>query len=141
MKQLLIVGIGTLTIGLVAGFYIGRDQATCHSDSVTSAFLHATEVAAVSAASLEMLGDSENARLRNLLSARLRYNLDVAYSWMADVRTVDLAIPNLVESAARVEEFTRSNEQFREATRSPGRAECGCPLTTRSNAWLRQRSS
>ena len=68
----------------------------------------------MSAASLEMLGDSEHARLRNLLSARLRYNLGLAYSRIAEVRTVDLAIPNLVESAARVEEFTQSNEQFRD---------------------------
>ena len=114
MKQLLIVGIVTLTIGLVAGFYIGRDQASCYSDSVTSAFLHATEVAGASATSLEMLGDSENVRLKTLLSARLRYNLDAAYSSMADVRTVDLAIPNLVESAGRVEDFARSNEQFQD---------------------------
>ncbi len=114
MKLPLIVGVVSLAIGLVAGFYIGQDRATCHSDFVTSAFLHATEVAGVSAASLEMLGDSENARLRNLLSARLRYNLGLAYTRIADIRTVDIAIPNLVESAARVEEFTRSNEQFRD---------------------------
>lgn len=114
MKQLLVVAVAALTLGLVGGFHIGRDRATCASDSVTSAFLHATEVAGSAAASLEMLGDSEDARLETLLSSRLRANLGIAYSWMADVKTLDLAIPNLVESAARVEAFTRSNEQFRD---------------------------